>query len=210
MKLTEAQRVSANVDINERTFHMQKLITATLLGGAIVAAPLLLGTGTASASCASLNGHGIGNGCTSTVGSASVGLGRDAQADSAGPGSVAVAVGNPGFNRFYGTNLPTQAYANGTGNGSFAFGDGSIAGTLGTGNHAFVLGQGSNAYSYGGSNVPAPNKISDYLPSHSNTSVTLGDRSEAGAVDDCHSDVRIRSNRPGPSRTEGRLEIDDI
>ena len=137
----------------------------------------LSGAGSANASCASLNGHNIGgHGCTSTVGSASIGLGRDAQADSAGPGSVAVAVGNPGYNRFYNTSHPTLAYAHGTGNTSVALGDGTLAGTLGTGNRAFVLGQGSNAFSYGGNvgNVPQPGRF--------NTSVTVGDRSEAGAV----------------------------
>ena len=106
--------------------------------------------GSANASCASLNGHSIGQGCKSTVGSVSVGLGRDARADSAGAGSVAVAVGNPGYSRFYGTTHPTLAYAHGTGNVSVALGDGSLAGTLGHGNRAFVLGQGSNAFSYGG------------------------------------------------------------
>lgn len=169
---------------------MKNTIKAALVGGAAAAAlaAALSGAGSANASCASLNGHNIGgHGCTSSPGSVSVGLGRDAQADSAGPGSVAVAVGNPGVNRFYHTNnQPTLAYAHGTGNTSVALGDGSLAGTLGNGNHAFVLGQGSNAYSYGGSNVPAPNKISDYLPSHSNTSVTVGDRSEAGAVGSHH------------------------
>ena len=67
-----------------------------------------------------------------------------------GPGNLAIAVGNPGYNPFYGTRVPTQAYANGTGNTSVALGDGSIAGTLGHGNTALVVGRGSNAYSYGG------------------------------------------------------------
>ena len=104
------------------------LLSAVAFGLAVTA----LGTaGSANASCASLNGHNIGQGCKSTVGSVSVGLGRDARADSAGPGSVAVAVGNPGYSRFYGATHPTLAYAHGTGNISVALGDGSLAGTLG-------------------------------------------------------------------------------
>lgn len=165
---------------------MKKVITATLLGGAIVAGPLLLGTGTANASCASVNGHRVGQGCESTPGSTSIGLGRDAKATADGPGNLAVAVGNPGHNPFYGQRVPTLAYAGGTNNVSLAFGDGSNAGTLGHGNSALVVGNGSNAFSYGGSRVPSPSSLSDYLPSRSNTSVTLGHRSEAGSVGPKH------------------------
>ena len=184
--MTEAQRVSADVDTKRKEIHMKKMITATLLGGAIIAGPLLLGAGTANASCASLNGHGIGQGCESTPGSVAVGLGKDAKATSLGRGNVAVAVGNPGHNRFYGTDIPAQAYANGTGNGSVALGDGSVAGTLGTGNGALVVGNGSNAHSYGGVRNSPPTQISDYKPSRFNTSVTVGHGSEAGAVGSHH------------------------
>ena len=56
------------------------------------------------------------------------------------------------FNRFYQrTDMPTQAYANGTGNTSIALGNGSLAGSLGNRNTALVVGNGSNAFSYGGS-----------------------------------------------------------
>lgn len=161
---------------------MKNTIKAALVGGAAAAAlaAALSGAGSANASCASLNSHNIGGqGCESTRGSVSVGLGRDAQADSAGPGSVAIAVGNPGYSRFYGTDHPTLAYAHGTNNVSVALGDGSLAGSLGHGNRAFVLGQGSNAFSYGG-NLSVP------LRSRFNTSVTVGDRSEAGAVGSHH------------------------
>ena len=88
----------------------------------------------------------------------------------------------PGTTASTALTSPTQAYANGTGNGSVALGDGSVAGTLGTGNGALVVGNGSNAHSYGGSQVPNPTQISDYKPSRFNTSVTVGDGSEAGAV----------------------------
>jgi hypothetical protein len=47
-KRTEAQRVSADVETQRKEFHMKKIITATLLGGAIVGS--LLGAGTANAS----------------------------------------------------------------------------------------------------------------------------------------------------------------
>ena len=64
---------------------------------------------------------------------------------------MAVAIGNPGFNRFYERNdMPTQAYANGIGNTSIALGNGSLAGSLGNRNTALVVGNGSNAFSYGG------------------------------------------------------------
>jgi len=63
--------------------------------------------------------------------------------------NIAFAVGNPDFNRFYGTNVPTQALADrGTGNVAVALGDGSNAGSRGNHNTAFVLGQGSNAFAY--------------------------------------------------------------
>jgi hypothetical protein len=114
-----------------------------------------------------------------------VGLGTNAKADSVGPGSAAVAVGNPGFNRFYLTDMPTQAYANGTGNTSVALGNGSLAGSLGNRNTALVVGNGSNAFSYGGS-LPAPTQISHYLPSNGNTSVAVGNGSEAAAVGSHH------------------------
>ena len=166
---------------------MRAIPRARLTGGVLLSAVAFglaataLGTaGSANASCASLNGHNIGQGCKSTVGSVSVGLGRDARADSAGPGSVAIAVGNPGYSRFYKSTHPTLAYAHGTGNVSVALGDGSLAGTLGNGNRAFVLGQGSNAFSYGG------NIASDPFESNHNTSVTIGDCSEAGAVGPHH------------------------
>jgi hypothetical protein len=45
--MTEAQRVSADVDTKRKEIHMKKTITATLLGGAIFGT--LLGTGTANA-----------------------------------------------------------------------------------------------------------------------------------------------------------------
>ena len=136
--------------------------------------------GSANASCASLNGHNIGgHGCTSTPGSVSVGLGRDAQATSLGTGNVAVAVGNPGKSLFYRSDHPTLAYAEGTGNVSVALGDGSLAGTKGNGNRAFVLGQGSNAFSFGGD-------IASPFGSNHNTSVTIGDLSDARAVGPHH------------------------
>ena len=82
--------------------------------------------------------------------------------------------------RFYGASMPTQAYANGTGNTSVALGNGALAGSLGNRNTALVVGNGSNAFSYGGSLVPAPSQISDYKPSNGNTSVAIGNGSEAG------------------------------
>ncbi len=173
---------------------MRAIPRARLTGGVVLSAVAFglavtaLGTaGSANASCASLNGHSIGQGCLSTPGSASIGLGRNAQADSAGPGSVAIAVGNPGYNRFYNTEHPTLAYAHGTGNTSIALGDGALAGSLGTGNRAFVLGRGSNAFSYGGN-------LSDPLRSRFNTSVTVGDRARRGPS------ARIASSPP-PSAT---------
>ncbi len=154
------------------------VLSAVAFGLAVTA----LGTaGTASASCASLNGHGIGQGCESTPGSVAIGLGKDAKATSLGTGNVAIAVGNPGDSRFYGTPTSTQAYANGTGNTSIALGDGSVAGTLGHRNTALVVGRGSNAHSYGGS-LPNPTQIEDYFRSRHNTSVTVGNGSEAAAV----------------------------
>jgi hypothetical protein len=161
---------------------MRAISRGRLTGGAVLSAVafglavIALGTaGSANASCASVNGHNIGQGCESTVGSVSVGLGRDARADSAGLGSVAIAVGNPGYSRFYESDHPTLAYAHGTGNVSVALGNGSLAGTLGNGNRAFVLGRGSNAFSYGG-NIASP------FGSNHNTSIALGNKSEAGAV----------------------------
>ena len=108
-------------------------------------------------------------------------MGTNAKADSGGPGSLAVAVGNPGYNPFYRTNLPTHSVANGINNVSLAFGDGSNAGTLGHGNTALVLGNGSNAFSYGGNTNTTP---AIPLPGRGNTSVTLAHGSEAGAVGD--------------------------
>jgi hypothetical protein len=92
---------------------MKNTIKVVLLGGAGAAAlaAALSGAGSANASCASLNGHNIGQGCTSTPGSVAVGVGRDAQATSLGTRNVAVAVGNPGQNPFYGQPGPTLAYA---------------------------------------------------------------------------------------------------
>ena len=176
------------------------LLSAVAFGLAVTA----LGTaGSANATCASLNGHNSGQGCKSTVGSVSIGLGRDATADSAGAGSVAVAVGNPGYSRFYGATHPTLAYAHGTGNVSVALGDGGLAGTLGHGNRAFVLGQGSNAFSYGG-NLSSP------LRSRHNTSVTVGDRSEAAAVGSHHrlstafgNNKQLQNNGLNPSARPG-------
>jgi len=165
---------------------MKNTIKAILLGGAGAAAltAALSGAGSANASCASLNGHNIGQGCKSTPGSVAVGIGRDAQATSLGTRNVAIAVGKPGDNPFYGRPGPTLAYADGTGNTSVALGNGSNAGTLGTRNTALAVGNGSNAFSYGGvAHVPIT-QVSDYKPSSHNTSVTVGNGSEAGAVGD--------------------------
>jgi len=136
-----------------------------------------LGTaGTANASCASIGNVSTGPDCESAPGSVAIALGDHATATpTGGPMNLAVAVGNPGPNPFYGTVLPTKADANGTGNVSLAFGDGSNAGTLGKRNTAFVLGQGSNAFSYGGNNGTTP------FAGKANTSVTVGNGSEAGA-----------------------------
>ena len=167
---------------------MKNTIKAALVGGAAAAAlaAALSGAGSANASCASLNGHDIGQGCKSTARQRLVGLGRDAQADSAGPGNVAIAVGNPGYNRFYNTDRPTLAYAHGTGNTSVALGDGSTGGHAGhTVTRAFVLGKAP---------TPSPTAVRQCAchpdlglqPSSHNTSVTVGDRSEAGAVGSHH------------------------
>ena len=92
---------------------------------------------------------------------------------------MAVAVGNPGPNRFYpNAVLDPHADAQGTGSTAIALGDGSQAGSLGNGNHAFVLGQGSNAFSYGGN---AGNPLQPFAGNH-NTSIAVGNGSEAGAV----------------------------
>jgi len=142
--------------------------------GGVAAA--LGGAGAANASCASLNGQSIGAGCTTGTGGFSLALGP-AAATAAGPGNIAIAVGNPGFNRFYGTNVPTQALADGgTGNVAVALGDGSNAGSRGNHNTAFVLGQGSNAFAYGGNNGNIPQ------PGNHNTSITVANGGEAGAV----------------------------
>ena len=62
--------------------------------------------------------------------------------------------------------------------------------TAGLGGAAMV-GSGSNAFSYGGSSVliptslraiGIPTSLSDYRRSHFNTSIVLGNKSEAGAV----------------------------
>ena len=176
---------------------MKIKIKAVLVGGAAAAAiaAALSGAGSANASCSSLNGHNIGgHGCESTVGSASIALGHDAQAVSAGPGSVAIAVGNPGYNRFYPTKatIPTKADAQGTGNVSVALGDGSNAGTLGSHNTALVLGNGSNAFSYGG-NAGSPLKP---FGGTGNTSVTLAHGSEAGAVGNHQISTAFQNNKP--------------
>ena len=130
---------------------MRAIPRARLTGGVLLSAVAFglaataLGTaGSANASCASLNGHSIGHGCTSTAGSASVALGRGARADSSGPGSVAVAVGNPGPNRFYPVTVPSDPCASPTGIGStsVALGDGSQAGSLGNGNSRLRGGSG--------------------------------------------------------------------
>ena len=122
---------------------MKKVITTALMGGVAAAAvaAALGGAGAANASCASLNGQSIGAGCTTGTGGFSLALGP-AAATAAGPGNIAIAVGNPGFNRFYGTNVPTQALADGgTGNVAVALGDGSNAGSRGNHNTAFAWGR---------------------------------------------------------------------
>ena len=103
-----------------------------------------------------------------------------------GTRNVAVAVGNRSDNPFYGQPGPTLASTGGTGNVSVALGNGSNAGTLGPRNTALVIGNGSNAFSYGGVAHFPVTKISDYIPSRHNTSVTIGDVSEAGAVGPHH------------------------
>ena len=162
---------------------MKAIARARLTGGVVLSAVAFglavtaLGTaGSANASCVSVGRISTGPDCKSDVGNVAIGLGKGAEATSLGTGNVAIAVGNPGKSLFYNSdNQPTLAYAKGTGNVSVALGDGSLAGTLGNGNRAFVLGRGSNAFSYGG-NLSVP------LESSHNTSVTIGDFSEAGAV----------------------------
>lgn len=71
---------------------MKKIITASAVIGAAVAAPIVFAS-TASASCGSFWGVGNGNGCTSVFGSAAFGLGNNATATASAPGSVAVGLG---------------------------------------------------------------------------------------------------------------------
>jgi hypothetical protein len=74
--------------------------------------------------------------------------------------------------------MPTQAYAQGTFNSSFAIGDGTNAGSKGRANTAIALGNGNNAYSFGGYKNYAPPP----LPSDFNTSIVVGKNSNAYAV----------------------------
>lgn len=173
-----------------RAISRTKLAGGVVLGAvAFGLATTALGTaGSANATCASISGINNGHGCTSSPGSAAFGLGANATATAdGGPLNLAVAVGNPGPNPFYGgAVLPTQALARGTFNGAFAIGSGTNAGSLGVGNSAIGMGSGSNAFSYGGPRVPNPQDLSDYLSSNFNTSIVLGNNSEAGAVGPAH------------------------
>jgi hypothetical protein len=138
-----------------------------------------LGTaGSANATCVSIGRISSSPDCVSDVGSAAIALG-DAKATANGPMNLAVAVGNRGPNPFYpGADVPTQALAQGTFNSAFAIGSGTNAGSFGLGNSALAVGNGSNAFSYGGYGPDFKNP----LPSNFNTSIVLGNRSEAGAV----------------------------
>ena len=166
--------------MGKRTATSTEKIAGGVLLGAVasaLAAGALVAAGSANATCASISGIGNGGGCTSTFGSAAVALGANATATADGPMNLAVAVGNPGPNPFYkGAVLPTQALARGTFNGAFAIGSGTNAGSFGVANSAAAVGNGSNAFSYGGNQglIPQPSKF--------NTSIVLGNRSEAGAV----------------------------
>ena len=110
-----------------------------------------------------------------------VGLGRDAQATSLGTGNVAIAVGNPGETRStVPSNRPTwrmqTAPATSPSRSATA-----ARGHAGQPQPALRAWQGSNAFSYGGVTDCPLGGIST-IPSGHNTSVTIGDRSEAGAV----------------------------
>lgn len=168
-----------------RPLTQRKLAGGVLLGAVTSAltAAALSGAGQANATCVSISGTTNGGGCSSTAGSVAIGLGRGATAKADGLGNLAVAVGNPGFNNVYsplagGADMPTQAYAQGTFNSSFAIGDGTNAGSKGLANTAIALGNGNNAYSFGGYKNSAPPP----LPSDFNTSIVVGKNSDAYAV----------------------------
>jgi hypothetical protein len=74
--------------------------------------------------------------------------------------------------------MPTQAYAQGAFNSSFAIGDGTNAGSKGLANNAIALGNGNNAYSFGGYKNYAPPPLQRDL----NTSIVVGKNSNAYAV----------------------------
>ena len=163
---------------------MKAIARARLTGGVVLSALAFglavtaLGTaGSANASCVSVGRISTGPDCKSNVGNVAIELGKDAEATSLGTSNVTIAISNPSKSLFYNSdNQPTLAYAKGTSNVSVALSNDSLAGTLGIAQTHLRPWSGLQRLLLQRQPLRSPWRAAD------NTSLTIGDFSEAGAV----------------------------